>query len=88
MTTINRPDPRTWDKHSWRMNVRMSDKYSEYWDWFINGEYQHAWIRYTKGLGGYALEMPGQRLGTFDTFAEAADHIAAVAVVERFRRAG
>lgn len=75
---------------TWRRNLRIEETQPgfEYWDMYKDGEYQHAWITCSLRERKYALNAWDGQLGTYDSFADADAHAVALAVMDRFRRAG
>lgn len=84
MTTSKIP---TYENLEWRVNTSLSNPRRMFWDLFIDGAYQHAWIKLEQDDGKYHLHTWDTNLGAYDTFSQAEEYILAVAVVKRFNEA-
>ena len=66
----------------------MSNGPQRYHDLFVDGQYQHVWIRKDVRTGKFYLgNYKNDAVGEFDTFQEAEDHLIVLDVIDRFERA-
>lgn len=80
------PTPR----HEWRRNTRLDTTFptQRYYDLFVDGEYQHVWVRHDMTADKYYLgNYYSDAIGEFDSIQDAEDHLVVLQVIRRFERA-
>jgi len=75
-------------RHEWRLNRAMSNGPQSYYDLFVNGQYQHVWIRKDVRTGKFYLgNYKHDAIGPFDSIQNAEESLIVMDVIARFEKA-
>ena len=77
-------------QNTWRRNPRLDAVYptQRYYDLFVDGLYQHVWVRHDTTADKYYLgNYYSDAIGEFDSIQDAEDHLAVLQIIKRFERA-